>query len=130
MVRPLPAGAAAVSTGAATVAPSSSGSPVHATVSPGNSPAPQYGNQYWMASATGAVWPLGGAPSLGSLIGTKLTAPVVGISTTPDTAGYWMVAGDGGVFSYGDAAFYGSTGGLRLNRPVIGLTSTPDGKSE
>jgi cell wall-associated NlpC family hydrolase len=128
-VRPLPASAATVSAGAATVtAGTGTRSAVHATVASATSPSPQYGNPYWLASATGAVWPLGGAPTLGSLAGTRLDAPVVGITATPDAGGYWLVAGDGGVFSFGDAHFYGSTGGLRLDQPVIGVTPTPDGR--
>ncbi|HWE57699.1 MAG TPA: C40 family peptidase [Acidimicrobiales bacterium] len=130
LCRPSSASAATVSAGAATASPAA-GQPgqVHATVaSATGAPQPVYGNRYWLASPTGAVWPLGGAPDYGSLAGDKLARPIVGINTTADTKGYWMVAGDGGVFSFGDARFYGSTGGIKLDKPVIGLTSTPDGK--
>ncbi len=126
---PLAASAATVSIGATTVpATATAGATVHATLSPGGVSSPSFGNQYYLASPSGAVWPLGGAPDYGSLAGDHLAAPVVGISTTPDTAGYWMVAADGGIFSFGDAHFYGSTGGMRLDQPVIGLTPTPDGR--
>jgi cell wall-associated NlpC family hydrolase len=134
-LNPPTAGAATVSTGAATVSAGvASGSAVHATVasatgaSTTGTPAPAFGNQYYLASRMGAVWPLGGAPDYGSLAGKKLDQPIVGITTTPDGAGYWMVASDGGVFGFGDAAFHGSTGGLRLDQPVVGLTPTPDGR--
>src|SRR5215469_15331781 len=53
---------------------------------------PVYGNRYWLASPTGAVWPLGGAAGYGSLAGYKLARPIVGINTTVDSRGYWMVA--------------------------------------
>jgi hypothetical protein len=65
---------------------------------------------------------------LGDLSTVALNEPVVGMATTPSSAGYWMVAGDGGVFTAGDAGFYGSTGNLRLNQPVVGMAATPDGK--
>jgi hypothetical protein len=72
--------------------------------------------------------PFGGAGSHGSLAGVQLSAPVVGMASTPDGNGYWLVAGDGGVFSFGDAAPYGSMGGHALSAPVVGMASTPDGK--
>jgi hypothetical protein len=55
-------------------------------------PAPAYGNSYWMTDAKGAVWPLGGAPTYGSLLGFKLASPIVNIVPTPDHHGYWLVA--------------------------------------
>jgi hypothetical protein len=59
----------------------------------------------------------------GSLNGTPLNAPIVGIAMTPDNQGYWLVASDGGVFAFGDATFYGSMGGTRLNQPVVGIAA-------
>ncbi len=142
LAHPSAASAASLSSGAATVssgtatgsqvhataspATTSPGAAVHATVSSSTDGAPVYGNQYYLASATGAVWPLGGAPAYGSLAGVHLSAPVVGISTTPDTDGYWLVAGDGGIFSFGDAHFYGSTGNTHLAAPIVAMASTPD----
>lgn len=63
----------------------------------------------------------------GSLAGTHLNAPVVGVSALPSGNGYWLLASDGGVFTYGAAQFYGSTGGMRLNAPVVGMAATPSG---
>ena len=63
----------------------------------------------------------------GSLLGTPLNRPIVGIAATPDQGGYWLVASDGGVFTFGDAKFYGSTGNLILNKPIVGMASTRDG---
>jgi len=57
----------------------------------------------------------------GSMGGTPLNRPVVGIAVTPDGDGYWMVASDGGIFSFGDAGFSGSEGGTVLNRPMVGM---------
>jgi hypothetical protein len=87
----------------------------------------------WVAGADGAVYAHGSAPSLGSMAGTALEAPVIGIASTPDHGGYWLVATDGGVFAFGDAGFYGSVPGAlkpgqSLNRPIVGIASTPDGK--
>jgi IPT/TIG domain len=90
-------------------------------------PAPPSGG-YWEVASDGGVFSFGNALFYGSMGGTHLNAPVVGIAPTPDGGGgYWLVASDGGVFTFGDAAFFGSTGGLHLNRPVVGMTPTPDG---
>ncbi|HXQ59191.1 MAG TPA: N-acetylmuramoyl-L-alanine amidase [Acidimicrobiales bacterium] len=75
----------------------------------------------------GGVLDFGQAGSFGSLQGTDLDAPVVGMAATPDGGGYWLVASDGGVFSFGDAGYHGSTGGTRLDAPVVGMAATPDG---
>jgi hypothetical protein len=82
---------------------------------------------YWMTDAAGDVSALAGAAGYGSLTGTHLNRPIVGMAGTPDGAGYWLVASDGGIFSYGDAHFYGSTGSFHLNKPIVGMAVTPDG---
>jgi len=82
---------------------------------------------YWLVGSDGAVLPFGAAPSLGSVAGLPLSAPVVGIASTPDGGGYWEVAADGGVFAFGDAGFYGSMGSVPLARPIVGITPTHDG---
>ncbi|HWD54918.1 MAG TPA: choice-of-anchor Q domain-containing protein, partial [Acidimicrobiales bacterium] len=46
----------------------------------------------------------------GSLAGTHLNAPIVGIANAPGPNGYLMAGADGGVFSLGGAAFFGSLG--------------------
>jgi cell wall-associated NlpC family hydrolase len=81
---------------------------------------------FWLATATGGVYAMGGAPALGSP-GPAITRPIVGITATKSHQGYWLVASDGGIFSYGDAPFYGSTGGIRLNQPIVAMAPTPDG---
>ena len=86
-------------------------------------PAP--GTGYTMAAADGGVFTFGSAGFHGSMAGTKLNAPVVGMATTADQGGYWQAAADGGVFSFGDASFYGSMGGKPLNAPVVGIAATP-----
>ncbi len=89
----------------------------------GGSPIP---TNFWLATATGGVYAMGGAPALGSP-GPAIAKPIVGITPTQSGKGYWLVASDGGIFSYGDAPFYGSTGGVHLNQPIVGMAPTPDG---
>ena len=83
---------------------------------------------YWMAAADGGVFAEGDAPFAGSLGGTHLNAPIVGMAATPSSTGYWLVAADGGVFAFGGAGFFGSLGGVHLNAPVVGIAATPDGQ--
>ncbi len=81
---------------------------------------------YWNVATDGGVFTHGAAAFAGSQGGTRLNAPVVGISTTPDV-GYILAASDGGVFTHGDAAFFGSMGAVKLNKPVVGGNETPSG---
>jgi hypothetical protein len=64
---------------------------------------------------------------LGSLGGTHLNQPIVGMAAMPGGDGYYLVAADGGVFAFGSAQFYGSTGSIVLNKPIVGMAVTPDG---
>jgi hypothetical protein len=82
---------------------------------------------YWTTTAAGALTTHTGATDFGSLAGTHLNAPIVGMAATPDGQGYWLVASDGGIFSFGDAAFFGSTGAIHLNQPIVAMTPSPDG---
>ncbi len=83
---------------------------------------------YRFVASDGGVFNYGtGAPFLGSLGGTHLNAPIVGMGTMPAGDGYYLVASDGGVFAYGSAQFYGSMGGKPLNKPIVGMAVTPDG---
>ena len=94
------------------------------------SPAAAYplGPGYWIALEDGSVVPFGDAQFYGSMRGTPLSAPIVGMAAYPDLEGYWLVASDGGIFSYGAAKFYGSLGDLRLNKPIVGIAPTPSGR--
>jgi SpoIID/LytB domain protein len=92
----------------------------------GNQPSGGVGG-YWMSAADGGVFTFGNAPYDGSMGGTHLNQPIVGLAATSDAKGYWEVAADGGIFSYGDAHFWGSTGNLTLNRPIVGIATSPDG---
>jgi hypothetical protein len=83
---------------------------------------------YWEAAQDGGVFTFGTAAFYGSMGGTTLNAPIVGIAATSDRRGYWLVASDGGVFSFGDAKFFGSAGSMRLSEPIVGIAPTPSGK--
>ncbi len=120
-------------TPATTVAGSATGlnRPSGIAIPPASQRATQPG--YWEVAADGGVFSFGSHTFFGSMGGTVLNAPVVGIAPTPVAGsvggkGYWLVASDGGVFSYGDASFYGSAGNIRLNEPVVGIAATPDGR--
>jgi len=85
------------------------------------------GPGYRLTASDGGVYSFC-EPFYGSMGGTPLNRPIVGMATTPDGKGYWLVASDGGIFSFGDAVFHGSTGSFRLNAPIVGMASTSDGK--
>ncbi|MGO9029228.1 MAG: hypothetical protein ACLQOZ_11445 [Acidimicrobiales bacterium] len=88
---------------------------------------PADGGGYLQVSADGGVFAYGSESFHGSMGGTPLNKPAVGMAATPDGGGYWLVASDGGVFAFGDAGFHGSMGGKALNRPIVGITPTADG---
>ena len=77
--------------------------------------------RYSLGAADGGVFAFGGARFYGSMVGTPLNAPVVGMAATPTGNGYWEVAADGGVFTFGSLPFYGSMGGMALDAPVVGM---------
>ncbi len=86
------------------------------------------GQSYWEVASDGGIFNFGNAAFLGSMGGTPLNQPVVGLASTPDGQGYWEVATDGGIFNFGNAGFLGSMGGTPLNQPVVGMAATPDGQ--
>ncbi len=56
-----------------------------------------------------------------------VSAPIIGLTPTPDSKGYWEAGADGAVYAYGDATSYGSLAGVPLNKPIVGIAATPDG---
>ena len=89
-------------------------------------PTPTWG--YWTVASDGGIFSFGDAKFHGSMGGTHLNQPMVGMSATSTGQGYWTVASDGGIFSFGDAGFFGSMGGTHLNQPMVGMASTGDDK--
>ena len=83
---------------------------------------------YTFVASDGGIFDYGSAGFYGSMGGTPLNKPVVGLASTPNTNGYWEVASDGGIFAFGNAGFFGSMGGKPLNKPIVGIASTPDGQ--
>jgi hypothetical protein len=84
------------------------------------------GNGYWEVAADGGIFSFGDATFHGSMGGTPLNQPIVGMAATPSGNGYWEVAADGGVFTFG-APFYGSRGGQSGSDRFFGMVPTPDG---
>ena len=85
------------------------------------------GRGYWLVASDGGVFAFGDAGFYGSMGGTRLNKPIVGIAASPDGKGYWLVASDGGVFAFGSAAFDGSMGGKPLNAPIVGMAAASSG---
>ena len=69
----------------------------------------------------------GDAPFHGSMGGTHLNAPVVGMAADPATGGYWLVGADGGIFTFGGGEFFGSMGDAPLNAPITAMAAVPGG---
>ncbi len=84
---------------------------------------------YDLVASDGGIfaYPTPDRPFCGSMGGSHLNAPIVGIAMSPSTGGYWEVASDGGVFAFGEAGFHGSMGASHLNAPIVGIAATPDG---
>ena len=88
-------------------------------------PTPPATDGYWTDASDGGIFSFGNAAFFGSMGGSHLNKPMVGMAATPDGGGYWTVASDGGIFSFGDAAFFGSMGGTHLNKPMVGMAGDP-----
>jgi hypothetical protein len=83
---------------------------------------------YRFVASDGGIFNFGpGAPSLGSLGGTALNAPIVGMGVMPAGDGYYLVDANGGVYPFGSAVSYGNATNLHLNSPIVGMAVTPDG---
>ena len=54
------------------------------------------GGGYWEVASDGGIFAFGDAGFYGSMGGTHLNRPIVGIAATSDGRGYWEVASDGG----------------------------------
>jgi Cu/Zn superoxide dismutase len=88
------------------------------------------GSGYWAVDGSGGVFAFGDTGFLGSLGGSAITEPVVGMAATPGGDGYWLAGRSGGVFAFGAAPFAGSLGGTRLRAPVVGMAAAPaDGRA-
>ena len=76
------------------------------------------GNGYWLVASDGGIFAFA-APFRGSLGGTTLNKPVVGMVRYGD--GYLMVGADGGIFNFSTLPFSGSLGDKPPPTPVVAL---------
>ncbi len=94
---------------------------------------------YWLVGSDGGIFSFGSAAFHGSMGGTSLQRPVVGIVPTGDRGGYWLVGSDGGAFSFGDTQYLGSIPALNLHpagsgqpnsldAPIVGMVPSHDDK--
>ena len=86
----------------------------------GPPPPPPVNQGYDLVGADGGLFSYGSSQFFGSMGGTSLSRPVVGMAPDFRTGGYWEVASDGGIFAF-HAPFYGSMGGTPLNAPIVGM---------
>ena len=81
---------------------------------------------YWLVGSDGGIFDFGTAGFFGSMGGSALQRPVVGITPTATRDGYWLDATDGGIFAFGDAGYFGSVPGLGLHPAGSGLPGSLD----
>jgi ribosomal protein L24E len=74
------------------------------------------GQGYWLVASDGGIFAFS-APFKGSMGGTNLNKPVVGMVRYGN--GYLMVAADGGIFSFSEKGFAGSLGDNPPARPIV-----------
>ena len=86
-------------------------------------PAPDPSPGYWMADATGQVYPFGNA----QYFGRAAAGFVAHIESTPNGFGYWLVDVIGHVFASGNARSYGGRPALLPGEFVVSLSSTATG---
>jgi hypothetical protein len=76
---------------------------------------------YWLVASDGGIFAFGDAGFHGSMGGTHLNQPVVGMVRYGN--GYLMVGSDGGIFDFSDRPFLGSLAGVSLPAPIVSVAS-------
>ena len=76
---------------------------------------------YWLVASDGGIFAFGDATFRGSMGGTRLNRPVVGMVRYGN--GYLMVGADGGIFDFSDQPFLGSLAGTPLAYPIVSVAS-------
>jgi hypothetical protein len=74
-----------------------------------------------LSASDGGVFSFGDAAFRGSMGGTHLNQPVIGMARFGD--GYLMVASDGGIFDFSNQPFAGSLGTNPPADPIVGVAS-------
>jgi len=83
---------------------------------------------YWLLAHNGAVFGLGGAPSLGGAYFPAAAGDDVSIASTPNGKGYWVVTSGGYVKAFGDAKFYGDPPAIGVHpHDITAIAPTLDG---
>ena len=82
---------------------------------------------YWCVAGDGGVFGFGRSAYHGSLGGTSLSSPVIGMAPAPLEGGYWLVEANGTVKAFGSAPSLGSVPAKSLSGHIVGIASTPDG---
>lgn len=80
-----------------------------------------------LLGADGAVYPIAGARTFGSLRGRPVRSTPVAIDRTPSGKGYIIAMANGAVYAFGDAKHRGSMVGVHLRGPVVDVEITPSG---
>jgi hypothetical protein len=76
---------------------------------------------YWLVASDGGIFAFGDADFHGSMGGTPLNKPIVGMVRYGD--GYLMVGSDGGIFDFSNKPFLGSLAGETLPAPIVSVAS-------
>ena len=70
----------------------------------------------------GGIFSFGNAQFYGSLGGTSVPKPVVGMAPTVDGGGYWLTGSNGGVTTFGEAQHDGAIlAGTALGGQIVGM---------
>ena len=76
---------------------------------------------YWLVASDGGIFAFGDARFRGSMGGTKLNRPVIGMVRYGN--GYLMVSSDGGIFAFSNLPFLGSLGATATPAPIVGVAA-------
>ena len=89
------------------------------------------GDGYRMVASDGGIFSFGNAPFFGSMGGTKLNQPAVGMAPTPSCKGYWVVAKDGGMYEAVNRGLQLPLDqGLRLESGLFGILAASEDMHE
>jgi hypothetical protein len=76
---------------------------------------------YWLVASDGGIFNFGNAVFRGSMGGTPLNRPIVGMVRYGN--GYLMVGADGGIFNFSNEPFLGSLGANPPALPVVSVAA-------